>query len=235
MGDGMVGSPESVVELTDEQKAEAFKAELQTRHEEYMTKMLQLQERFVEPHSKKSRFVKRGDLPRLLSEAQIMLDLLTYPRGLYTDGKALAHPQIDTEDPLRFFVLPNGVIIVNPVIVNHTKAPVFKEEGCMSYPNEPVKTMLPRYNKIEMIYQTIVKDEKDESPRLSKAQRVDLNGESAWIAQHECGHFNGCHIYDKDFDPIKSIGTDGYDPLVVDMSLWDDEENVDIDLSTNEK
>jgi peptide deformylase len=140
------------------------------------------------------------------------------PRGKYSGISALAHSQIEDKDPLRFFVFPKGLVIINPVITAHTKAPIFKTEGCMSYPDEEAKIMVPRYNKVTATYQTLARKDENSEPVLSGQITEELNGGAAHVFQHECGHLNGCNIYDKDYDPEKSIGLG--DGLPIALDLW---------------
>lgn len=174
--------------------------------EEYMAHIVKIQERYVEPHNKKSRWVTPADIPRVLSEGKLLLELCNLPRGSYRSIAALAHSQIDDQDPLRFFVLPNGMVVINPVITGHTKVPVFKSEGCMTFPNEPMKTMVPRYNKVEVTFQLLAKKEGQEDPELSEPTSDTLNTNGAHIFQHEIAHLNGHQVYDEDYDPNHSVG-----------------------------
>ena len=121
------------------------------------------------------------------------------PRGKYSGIAALAHSQIEDKNPLRFFVLPSGVVIVNPVIADHTKASIFKIEGCMSFPDENIKNLVPRYNKITVTYQTFERENKDSEPTLSKPITEDLISGAAHVFQHEISHLNGSNIYDDNF------------------------------------
>lgn len=175
----------------------------------YKEEIMPYLKRYVAPHKNKSRWVKQSDVERVLKDGEIIVILCSIPRGIYGNISAIAHPQIDDQDPLRFFALPNGMLVINPVLINHTKVPVFKEEGCASFPEEPIKTMLPRYHKVEVIYQTLVQKKNangGEHLVLSDPQRVDLSGPTAQVFQHECQHLNGGYIYDTDYVPEKSIG-----------------------------
>ena len=184
-----------------------------------MLEYMDLMGRYVEPHNKKSRWVTEADVARVKAEAQIMLKMMQYPRNEMMP-RALAHSQIETEDPLRFFVMNGGRVIVNPVITMHTTVPVYKTEGCMSYPYEAPKEMVQRYNKVEVIYQMLAEGPEDnkEAWRLSPPMLERLNGEAAQVAQHEISHLNGCNVYDTDFDPIKAVGFGAGED--VESSLW---------------
>jgi hypothetical protein len=60
-------------------------------------------------------------------------------------------------------------------------------------------------------------DEKSE-PILSKPISEDLGGGNSHVFQHECGHLNGCNIYDDNYEASKSIGFG--DGLPVDPKIW---------------
>jgi peptide deformylase len=198
--------------LTEEQKRK------------FMVEYTRMMGRYVAPHNKKSRRVTDKDIDRVIADGEDMLMMCKLPRGLYAGIAALAHSQIDDKDPLRFFVLPgNGLIVINPLIYGNTKIPQFTEqEGCMSFPDEPVKTLVPRYYKIQVKYQTLIQDSKDpdSKPRLGPWVEDELKGYPGYIFQHETSHLNGHNIYDKDFDPKWSIGTG--DGLLIPPHLWDD-------------
>ena len=82
-----------------------------------------------------------------------------------------------------------GNIVINPVIVRHTRHTSQKKEGCLSFCiYEPVT--VERWNKIELSYRTI------EDGKLTGFRRVGLSGKDAQIAQHEIDHMNGKTVYD---------------------------------------
>lgn len=153
--------------------------------------------RYVSPHKKQSRIVTEEDIDRVMKEGEVMLILCNIPRGMYGNISAIAHPQIDDNDPLRFFILSSGMIIINPVIINHTKTPVFKREGCCSFPEEPMNESVLRYHKIQVSHQTLIKDATDGKIKLSKPKVVDLSGNVAQVFLHETDHLNAIYIYDK--------------------------------------
>lgn len=175
--------------------------------EDYMRKVNESMGRYVPGHNKPSRWVTIEDLPRVVAEGKVMLDLMHLPRGKYSTGvAALAHSQIEDQDPLRFFVLPNGMVVINPVVTSHSKAPVYKTEGCMSYPDEEMKTMVPRFNIIEVGFQLLEKQDESEEPKLSKMVDERLNGHASHIFQHEISHVNGHNVYDEDYSPDFCVG-----------------------------
>jgi peptide deformylase len=112
---------------------------------------------------------------------------------------------------MRFFILRDGYLIVNPEIIKHTRHPVEKEEGCMSFPEEPSITV-KRYNKVVVKFQAIIRAKDTDTDRepgtlyLSDFREDELDGHIANIFQHECGHLNGSNIFDLDYSPEKAIG-----------------------------
>lgn len=144
--------------------------------------------RYISPHTKPSRPVTEADLDRVVDEAIIMAKLCRLPRGKNKSAYAIAHAQIH-EDPLAFFVLKEGVVIINPVITRHTQAKVMRKEGCFSFPDREWITV-ERYNKCEVEFQTIGEDGK-----LTEVLHDQLNGVYAEIFQHEVDHLAGRNIY----------------------------------------
>lgn len=191
------GTPASVAPILDEERI---------AKEKVMTEYIRLIGRYVVGHNVKSRWVTSVDISKVLVDAKDLLALISLPRGRHSSVAALAHPQIDDKDPLRFFVLPNGMIIINPIITNHTKYYVLKDEGCMSFSDKDIKNV-NRFHKITVTYQTLVENEDPEKePILSKIETEELSGRPAQVFQHECGHLNGCNIYDDTYSPEFSLG-----------------------------
>lgn len=152
--------------------------------------------RLVAPHKGVSRDVTNDDIDRVMIDAQIMMDILYTPVGIYSQGVGLAHPQIDDKDPLRFFVLSNGMIIINPEIVNKTNSPVDSTEACLTFPNNtPIN--VPRSHKITLKYQTVKMEEVDGKNKfvLTDFKTDPVSGNMAKICQHEIDHLFGKYIY----------------------------------------
>ena len=139
------------------------------------------------PESVVSRPVIQADVARVMETAPIMQRLLLPTRMNPHGGVALAHVQVVDKDPLRFFV-HEGVAIINPVIVRHTRHTVPKEEACLSYCTKQQK-LVDRYDVIEVKYQRIV------DGKLYEPIFEDAKGEYAQIFQHEIEHFDGLNIY----------------------------------------
>lgn len=144
---------------------------------------------YVKPHKKISREVTDKDLKRVAEDAHILYNLCHTQHGIYRGGLAVAHQQINDKDPLRFFVMHTKELIINPVIINHTKSTIDSEEGCLSFFNRPQK-IVQRWNKCEVEYQTIT-----EEGILSDKIKIDLSGKESKVYQHEVDHFDCKYIY----------------------------------------
>ena len=147
-------------------------------------------ERLVKPHKKVSREVTEKDMERVMEEAHVLYNICYSQVGRYPGAHAMAHPQIDDKDPLRFYVTVDKEIIINPVIVNHTKVPVDHLEGCISYPDMP-QVLVKRWHKCEVEYQTLGPDGK-----FSDKVKRKLSGMDAFVCQHECQHLDAIYIFD---------------------------------------
>lgn len=153
--------------------------------------------RIVKPHNKVSRDVTEADLKKVLVDAYVLRDLCFAQNGIYATAYAMAHPQIDSVDPLSFFVLSDGRVIVNPKITNHTKNTVDSQEACMTFPKLDQR-VVQRYNKIEVEFQSI--DGEEEAPRLTEKLNASLSGRDAKIFQHEIAHLDGKYIFGDDLE-----------------------------------
>lgn len=150
----------------------------------------------IPPHQITSREVldTKTDLRRIEEDGFKMFKSLTMAHGVHRlGGYAIAHSQVTDQDPLRFFVMKNKVI-VNPVIINHVQYKVKKYEGCLSFPEARQFAEVMRYHKITVEYQTVIED-KDGVQRLSSLRKKFLSGLEAQIWQHEIDHFNVEYIY----------------------------------------
>lgn len=142
----------------------------------------------VDPHGVSSREVVEADFPRVLSHAQQMLDLCKKPRGKCNGALALAHSQVEKEDPLRFFVTADGFVCVNPVITNHTRHKVHRKEQCLSFPDhDPIR--VARYNKVTVKFAVLFENELIYSEE-------NIHGRAAKVFQHEIDHMNALYIHE---------------------------------------
>jgi len=147
--------------------------------------------RIVPEHRKVSREVTESDVERVIEEAKVLFNICYSQNGPYNGALAMAHPQIDDKDPLRFFVTASAELIINPVIVRRTKTTIDSVEGCYTYPSLPPLKTVQRSNKIEVEYQTI-----EEDGKLSRVSYKGVSGKEAKVWQHEIGHLDAVYIYD---------------------------------------
>lgn len=207
--------PGGPVAPTEGAAAEKTEEEIAAERAEVIRKVLErkveLADKYVKPHRKVSRRVKEADIERMMKDAPIMHEMCLVGNGEYNTAYAIAHSQIDDQDPLRFFVTMKGEIYVNPIIVSHSHALQQTKEGCMSYPEEPMKSVT-RFEKVTVKYRTVshkVDPNTGESLgqiSLTKEITSEFAGMMAQIMQHECQHLNGWDIYCEGANALKSIG-----------------------------
>lgn len=175
-----------------------------------------LSARYVPAHKIKARWVTEEDIPRLIEEANVMAEMCLVGRGAYNMASGLAHTQICDEDPLRFFVrlqedTGRSEILINPVIINTGGDIVMQDEGCLTFPEEPLK-MIGRFEKITVEYQTLAQKRNKETNEpigelfLTERTKQYLHGHIARIFQHEVSHLNGKYIYDEDRSALDCMG-----------------------------
>jgi len=131
------------------------------------------------------------DVERVLAAAMGMAGLCHAQIGGYQGGLAIAHPQIDDKDPLRFFVTSEGQIIINPMITRHTGHKRPCKEGCLTFYFHPPE-FVGRYYKCEVSYRTITDKEE-----LSEIKHKKIKGLEAQMYQHEINHLDCQYVYDK--------------------------------------
>lgn len=194
--------PPGTPKKTIKEHMEALPPEEVEKRQKIMSEYTRLQGRYCEPHNIPSKWVKSIDLEKVMADGKDLVALCNLPRGKYSGISALTHSQIDNKNPLRFFVLTNGMVIINPIIFSHTKVTVDKQECCMSHCDELIKEKIPRYNKISVMYQTLAKGEKGEIV-LSKPVTEQLSGGQAHMFEHKVGHLNSKNwdIYAEGFEP----------------------------------
>lgn len=145
----------------------------------------------LEKHSAKiSREVTEKDLKVVKDDSKDLLRTCLEPIGIHKGAYAMAHPQIEEEDPLRYFVMRSGYGYINPVIVKQCQ-PYKMIEGCMSFPTKPCKRV-DRFNLIVVKYVPFIVGREID---LNNVVEVKFSGLEAAIFQHEIGHFDLNLIY----------------------------------------
>lgn len=170
----------------------------------------------ISAHKVKSREVDiKKDLKRVLKDAEKMMPFLEHGAGVWQSGHAIAHSQITKDDPLRFFLLRDGRIIINPKIVRHTQVKQQKKDACLTFYGEkdangnwrvthPV-VMVPRWTKCEVEFGIV----RYQDAEKKKGPYVDfltenVGGKVAQVFQHEIDHMDGIYIYDHTPNPLNN-------------------------------
>ena len=149
--------------------------------------------KILEKHPKiKSRDVTTSDLKIVGEAAQELYRICFEPIGLYPGAMAMAHVQIEDNDPLRFFVLKCGAIIINPKIIGLFDMKK-SQEGCMSFPNRK-SINVSRYGSIDVEY---IEGKVGYKIDMNNEKRERINGKLSFIFQHEIGHFDLNLIFKK--------------------------------------
>lgn len=150
----------------------------------------------LEPaHTIKSRDVVESDIERIVKDAPIMRAICNMPSGIYSHGFAVAHSQVTKEDPLRFFVTKEGLVVINPIIERHSSTSYIRNEGCLTYPTVPLKKM-DRWYKCEVSFNVL------EGNKISERKQRSVKAIEAQVFQHELNHMDAIYIYDeKDLAP----------------------------------
>lgn len=142
---------------------------------------------------KHSRAVTEADMERVAHDADIMVDICREPRGKYPNAYALAHCQVNHEDPLRFFVTIDGRVIINPKIIEKHGEKQQNLEGCYSFPHR-CERKISRHMKIFASYSELRRNKKGEL-EVKETKRKEFVEDWARVFQHEIDHFNGKAIY----------------------------------------
>lgn len=107
------------------------------------------------------------------------------------DGVGLAAPQVGVNVRLMVFNEtaergnPAETVLVNPEIIEKSKATDIDEEGCLSFPK--IYADVERSTKIEVRYQDL----------QGQQQEMQLSGFVARIFQHEFDHLQGVLYHDR--------------------------------------
>lgn len=149
---------------------------------------------FVAPHNKVARDVTDKDLKTVFAIGSEMHKACNRPFGLHTGGLAIAHPQIEEKDPMRFFVTANGDCIINPVITNHTKHKRRKLEACLSFPIRKEAGVM-RYYKMEVEFYVFDDLALLEDKQILVKKTAKLKGLEAQVWQHELQHLDGINVW----------------------------------------
>jgi len=157
----------------------------------------------IAPHENVSRLVTPEDIEKVYKDAEEIAPLLNKQLGRYPGFYAIAHPQVEKDRPLRFFVINpragifnqfRSIVIINPVITNHTNSTIDSIEGCATFSKFKEKTV-QRWNKVEVEFSDLEFDQ-EKKPLLGKRKKLSLNGRLSKVFQHEIDHLDAKYIYD---------------------------------------
>lgn len=127
------------------------------------------------------------DLPKIEAVIPEIVKICKTHIGKFKGAYAIAHCQIEPNDPMTFFVLSSGEAIINPVINSKTDKFTHKE-GCLSYKFRSRKKV-SRFNQIEVSYTSL------HGKKFQYFGNEVHQGLIACIFQHEMDHFVNKYIY----------------------------------------
>lgn len=157
--------------------------------------------KIVLPHHNRSLPVTLVSELRDTQAMANMLDASEFGNHEKRDGFALHHSQVQTEDPLDYFVLREDVathfperVICNARIIEATGSEVFFE-ACLSFPfRKGMRTRRYTWLKVEaeVPVRTLFV-----GPLKLKTVQFEVSGLDAFIVQHEILHAKGQNIFNK--------------------------------------
>ena len=113
------------------------------------------------------------------------------------NGIGLAANQIGIQKRVCVVNVKEPLVLINPKIVEKSKEQFIFPEGCLSFPNDKVKTIR---------HQDIVVEADNHDSRLSfSADSKEINDAFECVCvQHEIDHLNGITMFDREFkqEPI---------------------------------
>ncbi len=113
------------------------------------------------------------------------------------NGIGLAANQIGINKRVCVINVKEPLVLINPKIVEKSKEQFVFPEGCLSFPNDKIKTL--RHNWIK------VHADNHDSTLVFSAESKDINDafECACV-QHEIDHLDGITMFDREFksEPI---------------------------------
>ena len=140
----------------------------------------------VPPHRKVSRAVTVADYDRVIETEKAMRAWMLSKYSCV----GLAHPQVDDQDPLAFFITLEEPlkIILNPRIIFGSGMTISSKEGCMTYPDKE-HIYHDRHKAITVEFEVF------KGKKLVKKKKL-ISGFLAVVYQHEIDHLNAKYCYD---------------------------------------
>ena len=139
--------------------------------------------KIIAPHNIESLEVIDCDYNRVIRNARKMVDLCFVKTSFYNGAHSISHCEVTKIDPLKFFVMRDGFVIVNPVIIKHSRKIIKSEEGCLLYPDQP-PIIVKRWERCTFNFR--LPDYKNKI--FSEIKTLDVGGLTAKIFQHEIDH-----------------------------------------------
>ena len=108
------------------------------------------------------------------------------------NGIGLAANQIGINKRVCVVNVKEPLVLINPKIVEHSKKQFVFPEGCLSFPNDKIKTLR---------YESIIVEADNHKSRLSfSANSEDINDAFECVCvQHEIDHLDGITMFDREF------------------------------------
>ena len=113
----------------------------------------------------------------------------------------LAANQIGINKRVCVINVKEPVVLINPIIVEHSEDKFAFMEGCLSFPNEAIKTERYKWVKVEALnhtstlYFSVWNDDSEEG--YDKDKYLQMAYETACV-QHEIDHLDGITMYDRE-------------------------------------
>ena len=115
------------------------------------------------------------------------------------NGMGLAAPQMGITKNVCVVNVKEPIVLINPKIIDKSEETFVFPEGCLSYPDEKVKTK--RHTQIT------VEADNHEGKLIFSAESKDITDAfECTCVQHEIDHLNGITMFDREFKlvPIKT-------------------------------
>ena len=108
------------------------------------------------------------------------------------NGIGLAANQIGINKRVCVINVKEPIVLINPKIVEHSKEEFIFPEGCLSFPNDKIKTQ--RYTSV------VVKADNHKGKLSFSAESKDINDAFECVCvQHEIDHLDGITMFDREF------------------------------------
>jgi len=152
-----------------------------------------------------SESLTKDELPVAFERASEMHNLILEYRKVYGAGRAMAAPQIGYQKRMIALYIDRPVVMINPLLFNHSDEMMELWDDCMSFPNLLVKVRRHKRCSLKFL------DEKWEE------QVWYLEDDLSELIQHEYDHLDGIlatqrAIDDKSFalaEEMKNAGRQG--------------------------